>query len=145
MSTRDKLLAKIQAQHEENPAVPPVVTLDEYFTGNAQEDCIAPNQVGYGRPCLADLCSRFREIQQKANVQAVVVGIHDDWTEALEHPDVWPAAENVHIYTTASRREVEAWISGLEADGAIEGWPYGMHPSAPQPKPGYQVFSVCWD
>ena len=47
--------------------------------------------------------------------------------------------------TTASTAEVESWIAGLEADGAIEGWPYGMHPSAPQPNPGYRVFSVCWD
>ena len=62
-----------------------------------------------------------------------------------QHPDAWPPAENVHIYTTASQKEVEDWISGLQADEAVKGWPYGMHPSAPTVKPGFKVFSVCWD
>jgi hypothetical protein len=137
-------LAKIRAQHDQDSNAPPVVTLDEYFIGNAVEDSIAPNQVGYGRPALAELYARFKEIQEKPSVQAVLVGIHDDWTEALKYPDVWPTAENVHIYTTASAREVEGWIEGLAADGAIKGWPYGA-PSAPTPRPGYKVFTVCWD
>ena len=145
MSPRDILLTKIQAQSAEDSQCPPVVALDEYFIGNTDEESIAPNQVGYGRPALAELYARFREIQEKPSVHAVLVGIHEDWTEALRDPDVWPAAENVHIYTTASTREVEGWIEGLAADGAIEGWPYGGHPSAPTPRPGYKVFTVCWD
>ena len=40
---------------ESVPAPPPVVTLDDYFTGNSEEECIAPNQVGFGRSPLADL------------------------------------------------------------------------------------------
>jgi len=142
---RDQLLAKIQAQYEEDSDVPPVVGLDEYFAGNTEEECIAPNQVGYGRPPLAEIYSRFRQIQQRPDVQEVLVGIHGDWVEAIDDPDMWPAAENVHIYTTASSDEVEEWIAGLEADGAIEGWPYGKHPSAPPLKPGFKVFTVCWD
>ena len=145
MSTRDTVLAKIQAQYAEDSECPPVVTLDEYFIGNTDEESIAPNQVGYGRPALAELYTRFREIQEKPSVQAVLVGIHGDWTEALKYTDVWPAADNVHIYTTASAREVAAWVEGLAADGVIKGWPYGAHPSVPTPRPGYQVFTVCWD
>jgi hypothetical protein len=145
MDMRDALFAKIQTQYDADPAPPPVVTLDDYFTGNTDEESIAPNQVGDGRPPLAELYARFKTIQHKPTVQAVLVGIHGDWRTSRKHPQLWPPAENVHIYTTASVKEVEAWISGLAADGAIEGWPYGMHPSAPQPNPGYQVFSVCWD
>jgi hypothetical protein len=139
------LLAKIQAQVEQDATTPPVVTLDEYFIGNSDEECIAPNQVDYGRPTLAEMYARFKQIEEKPNVQTVLVGIHGDWTESLEHATLWPAAENVHIYTSASAEEVEQWIAGLEADGAIEGWPYGMHPSAPALKEGYKVYSVCWD
>src|SRR5260221_4377438 len=120
MSVRDQLLAKIEAQHEKNLKIPPVVTLDEYFIGNTEEQSIAPNQVGYGRPCLADLYARFREIQRKPDVQAVLVGIHDDWTAALEHPKLWPPAGNIHIYTTASRQEAEAWLSGFAADSDFD-------------------------
>ena len=145
MSMREALLAQIQMQYDQDSKPPPVVTLDDYFMGNTDEGSIAPNQVGYGRPPLAELYARFESIRQKPNVQAVLVGIHGDWTESHKFPESWPPAENVHIYTTASTAEVESWIAGLEADGAIEGWPYGMHPSAPQPNPGYRVFSVCWD
>jgi hypothetical protein len=145
MNTREQLLAKIQAQVDQDPDTPPVVTLDEYFVGNTDEECIAPNQVGYGRPPLADFYAKFKEIQKRPNVQAVLVGIHGDWIEALKYPESWPAAENIHIYTTSSAEEVEGWISGLESDGAGEGWPYGMHPAAPKPNPGYQVITVYWD
>jgi hypothetical protein len=62
-----------------------VVTLDEYFTGNTDEECVAPNQVGYARPALAELYARFKAIQQKSNVQAVLMGIHGDWTESLKY------------------------------------------------------------
>jgi hypothetical protein len=145
MSSREQLLAKIRSQADQDSDTPPVVTLDEYFMGNADEECIAPNQVGDGRPPLADLYARFKEIQNRSDVQGVFVGIHGDWIEALKHPQVWPAAENVHIYTTASADEVEEWISGLASDGAGGGWPYGMHPAAPQPSPGYRVVTVYWD
>jgi hypothetical protein len=49
MDMRDALLAKIQTQYDADPAPPPVVTLDDYFTGNTDEDSIAPNQVCDGR------------------------------------------------------------------------------------------------
>lgn len=142
---REQLLQKIQSQYEADSRVPPVVTLDEYFSGNTNEDCIAPNQLGYGRPPLAEMYRKFTVIQQKPSVRAVLVGIHDDWVEALQDSQTWPAAENIHIYTTASLDEVYIWIAGLAADGAIEGWPYGMHPHAPKPEPGVMVYSVCWD
>lgn len=140
-----KLVEIIQAAVEFDDSVPPVVGLDEYFAGNTQEDCIAPNQVGYGRPSLAAMYEVFRAIQSRADVQAVLVGIHDDWIEARDCPDVWPAAENVHILTSASRSEVEKWIEGLAADGIVKGWPYGKHPLAPEPAAGCVVFTVCWD
>jgi len=145
MSSRERLLAKIQMQADQDPETPPVVALDEYFTGNTDEECIAPNQVGYGRPPLAEFYARFKQIQGRADVQGVFVGIHGDWTEALKSPDCWPAAENIHIYTTASAEEVEEWIAGLESDGAGEGWPYGMHPAAPKTNAGYRVITVYWD
>ena len=145
MNAREDLLAEIQAQSEQDPDVPPVVKLEDYFAGNNDEECIAPNQVGYGRPALADLYARFGEIQQRPDVQVVLVGIHGDWTEAGKYPEIWPAAESIHIYTTASVDEVNQWIQGLASDGAGEGWPYGMHPAAPPPMPGYRVITVYWD
>lgn len=64
MNARERLLAKIQTQAEQDSDTPPVVTLDDYFSDNTDEECIAPNQVGYGRPPLADFYARFKAIQQ---------------------------------------------------------------------------------
>ena len=123
---------------------PPVVDLDLYFAGNTDEDSIAPNQWGYGRPPIAQLYAMFRQIAARPEVEKVLVGLHQDW---CEHDDAggFPSAENVHILTSASQEEVERWIAGMEADGVVAGWPYGKPANAPEPSDGYAVFSVCWD
>lgn len=142
---RDALLRTIQAAAREDQSAPPVVALDEYFMGNDQEDCIAPNQVGYGRPPLNELYRRLSEIAGRADVQAVLVGIHDDWTEAEKFDDIWPAGDVIHIYTSANKADVEKWIAGLAADGAVKGWPRGRHRSAPEARSGFSVYTVVWD
>jgi hypothetical protein len=142
---RERLLAEIELQVASDPDAPPVVGLDEYFAGNTDEECIAPNQLGYGRPTIAEIYDHFKQIQQRDDVQCVLVSLHPDWEEANKDTKAWPAAENVHIYTTATVDEVEGWIVGMEADGAIEGWGYRVHKAAPPIKPGYKVFTVCWD
>ena len=53
MDARKTLLDKLEALDALDEDHLPVVTLDEYFDGNAQEDSIAPNQWGYGRPTCA--------------------------------------------------------------------------------------------
>lgn len=142
---RKSLIMKLKAQAQIDLDSPPVVALEDFFKGNTDEYSIAPNQVDEGRPSLAEVHQRLREIAARPDVQAVLVGLHPDWAEALEDEEVWPAAENVHIYTTASLNEVELWLVGLTADGAVEGWPYGKHPSAAAPPPECNVFTVCWD
>ena len=142
---RNELLAKIQAQYDAHPTSHPIVSLDDYFSDNTDEDSIAPNQVDYGRPDLIDLYAALGEIQKKSEVQAVLIGIDDDWLRTRNNPTVWPPAENIHIYTSAPLAEVDGWISGFMSDGAIEGWPYPMSPAAPEVRSGFKVFSVCWD
>jgi hypothetical protein len=140
-----QLMALIRAQHAQSDKAPPVVPLDAYFDGNSDEESIAPNQWGYGRPPLAQLWERLRTIAQRPDVQVLLVGIHDEWQELAEDFLDWPPAENVHIYTRASAQDAEQWIEGLEADGVVQGWPCGRHPAAPEPLPGYAVLTVCWD
>lgn len=38
---------------EENEERLPLLTLDEFFDGNTEEDSIAPNQWEFGRPTLS--------------------------------------------------------------------------------------------
>lgn len=142
---RETLLRKIKSAVIEDDSAPAVVGLDEYFVGNDQEDCIAPNQVGDGRPPLKELYQRFRDISGRSDVQTVLVGIHDDWTEAEKFEDIWPAGDMIHIYTSASKSDVEKWIVGLAADGVIKGWPHGKHKNAPELIKGFSVYTVVWD
>jgi hypothetical protein len=128
--------------HDGDP--PPVVDLDLYFDGNDEEESIAPNEWGSGRPPIATLFARFKEIAAMPNVQSVVVGLHFDWNDPL-YIDGFPPAENVHIITSAAEPEVERWLVGMCCDGVIPGWPYGRPANAPRLGPGMNVFSVCWD
>lgn len=123
---------------------PPAVDFHMYFQGNTEEESIAPNQWGEGRPSITELYERFKEIAAKPEVERVLVGLHFDWSDPIYHHG-FPPAENVHILTSANSAEVENWIVGLEADGIINGWPYGKPRNAPEPSSGYSVFSVCWD
>jgi hypothetical protein len=118
---RAQLIQKIRSLVAQSSIAPPVMELDDYFAGNTQEDAIAPNQIGDGRPGLADLYATLKAIRDRQDVQAVLVGIHDDWVAALEDEDIWPAGDNVYIYTSARRSVVEGWIAGLAADGVVRG------------------------
>lgn len=127
---------------EGDPA--PTVSLDLFFAGNDQEESIAPNQWGDGRPPIAQMYELFKKIAARDDVQTVVVGLHFDWNDPT-FPDAWPPAENIHIYSSASEAEVAAWIEGLHSDGVGSGWPYGEPRNAPKPKDGFFVYTVFWD
>ena len=144
---REILLAKIKSEASKCGEHPPVVELDDFFEENRQEDSIAPNQVGYGRPSLSELYQRFRSIRDRDDVDAVLVSLHDEWEDALDCDDLWPACDCIHIYTSARQAEVEGWIEGLCADGAISGWQRGRgdHPVAPQVPVKSKIYTVVWD
>ncbi|MFK3789710.1 MULTISPECIES: hypothetical protein [Pseudomonas] len=144
MNHREKLLERLQVLDELDEEHLPLVTLDEYFQGNDQEQSIAPNQWEFGRPSIARIHAHFKALEQRPDVQGVYVGLHQEWGEALESDD-WPAAENIHIYSSAPLAVAEQWLEGLEADGIGEGWPYGKHAGAPEPRAGYHVYTVYWD
>ncbi|WP_313438055.1 hypothetical protein [Stenotrophomonas sp.] len=145
MSPRQVLLDLLERLDARDPDHLPVVPLAAYFEGNDFEECIAPNQWGYGRPPIAELYARFAAIAAKPEVEGVYVGLHQDWGSALEDDSEWPAAENVHLLTHADAATVEGWLQGLECDGVGEGWPYGQHIDAPVPSEGHRVLTVFWD
>jgi len=127
---------------EGDPA--PTVPLALFFEGNDQEQSIAPNQWGDGRPSLAQMYERFKKIAARDDVQTVLVGLHFDWNDNT-FPDSWPPAENIHIYSSASQEVADTWIEGLHSDGIGPGWPYGEPRNAPKPRDGYLVYTIFWD
>lgn len=70
--------AKFKKMLDENDGRLPLLTLDEFFKDNTEEDSIAPNQWEYGRPTLAEIWNLLREIEQMPNVAWVRVALHDD-------------------------------------------------------------------
>ena len=53
---------------EENGDKFPLLTLDEFFDGNSEEDSIAPNQWEDGRPTLDEMWKKLREIEKLPDV-----------------------------------------------------------------------------
>ena len=145
MQYRRALLERLKTLNGIDDEHFPIVPIDDYFIGNEQEDSIAPNQWGYGRPSIREIYARLKEIEARPDVQGVFVGLHQDWGECLEHSDLWPAAENIHIFSSAPQDIADQWIEGFESDGIGPGWPYGKHAAAPEPPPGYQVYTIYWD
>jgi len=142
---RQNLIDKIQQLYDQAPDIAPVVLLDEYFSGNTDEECIACNQIGYGRPPLEQFCNILKSIGRKPEVRTILVGLHPDWEEVYDNPEIWPAAENIHIYTDASADTVKEWVNDLAVDYIHEGWTYGEHPAAPKPEDGFKIYTLCWD
>lgn len=65
MDHRRTLLDKLERLDGIDSEHYPIVTLDDYFIGNDQEDSIAPNQWGYGRPSIREIYSRLKEIEAR--------------------------------------------------------------------------------
>ncbi|WP_202232222.1 hypothetical protein [Actinacidiphila reveromycinica] len=119
--------------------VMPLVTLDEFFDGNEDEECIAPNQWGYGRPVLAVLFARLRAVEQRPDVAWVRVQLHPDTVDMGEL-----AGEAVAVCTTAEEHVCAAWTEGFEASGVIPQL-VDTYRDVPEVPPGATVWSVVWD
>ncbi len=145
MDRRKLLLEKLDRLDAIDEDHLPVVTIDDYFLGNTDEESIAPNQWGEGRPCIAEIYACLKAIEAREDVQGVFVGLHQCWGEAYDDDRLWPAAENIHIYSSAPQEVADEWIVGLKSNGVVAEWPYGKHAAAPEPQEGQRVYTVYWD
>ncbi|MDR2869117.1 MAG: hypothetical protein LBV04_01575 [Deferribacteraceae bacterium] len=116
----------------------PLLTLEEFFSGNTEEDSIAPNQWGYGRPTLAEMLARFQELESRTDVAWVRVVLHDDTSE-----DMGICGDCLLICTSASIEEMEqaADTDWLCSDGAID---YEEDETPPIPK-NHHLLAIVWD
>ncbi|MDG4763030.1 hypothetical protein O7632_02715 [Solwaraspora sp. WMMD406] len=117
----------------------PLVTISEFFDGNDEEGSIAPNQWEYGRPPLAELADRFRDIERREDVAWVRVQLHP---ETLETDEL--AGEAVAICTSADEPTCESWVDGLESSGIMAGLVDDFVDVPPVPA-GMSIWSVTWD
>jgi hypothetical protein len=124
----------------------PLLTLDEFFDGNEQEESLAPNQWGFGRPPLAEIVRRLRELELDDAVAWVRVQLHE---ETFEESVGEVFAEGIAVCTTLADRVVDERldVDELQYDGAFEGLVYDVEDFADVPvvPDGYRVLSLVWD
>jgi hypothetical protein len=142
MTPRQQLVAKIKAQGHSGYEVPfPVVSLEDFFTGNEDLGSIGCNLSPH--PGLEKFFDVLRSIRARPDVQDVLVTIYecDEDDETM-----WPFSERIFVLTTASSQDLAEWARELQPtevlnDGFVGGKPH----AAPIPREGMKVLSLWWD
>lgn len=136
---------------EDNEERFPLLTLDEFFNGNTEEDSIAPNQWEDGRPSLAEIWGILRKIELMPNIAWIRVALHDD--TQIEDDDekevLILAGDSIILCTNMQPSELEKIVNckWLYSDGVIEITPseldiYSCIPSIPE---NFNCFEIVWD
>ena len=124
----------------------PLLTLAEFFDENADEESLAPNQWGEGRPALAEIARRLDLLAADPAVAWVRVQLHE---ETFDDAADWVAAEAVALCTSLDADEVadRLGVDDLQSDGVIDGLVYDEDAFAgiPPVPAGHRVLSLVWD
>ncbi|MBX3445014.1 MAG: hypothetical protein KF774_21620 [Planctomyces sp.] len=138
---RERLLARLRPAFESPTVVDPlpVVSLEDFFEGNADEDSIGCNLLAH--PGLGEFRRVLEKVRGRADVQDVLVEISD-----LDvPPGGWPCSERVYVLTSARPSSVKRWLGRLFPDEVTQGWSGAAPPGAPPLLPGYSVVAAWWD
>ena len=125
----------------------PLLTLDEFFSENSDEDSIAPNQWGYMRPPLAEIWEMFQKVERMSNVAWVRVALHYD-TEIIEDNGtdfLALAGDSIVVCTDLKPDELKEIVNceWLCSEGAIESaLCYSRIPVIPR---NYNCLEIVWD
>lgn len=136
---------------EENENRLPLLTLDEFFEGNTEEDSIAPNQWEYGRPLLAEMLDMLRKIELMPNIEWVRVALHDD-TEIEENEGkeiLHLAGDTIVLCTILQQKELEELVNceWLCSDGVvkIKASELNIYSCIPLIPENFNCLEIVWD
>jgi len=122
----------------------PLLTIDEFFVGNTEEDSLAPNQLGYGRPSLEEMARRLIALAETPDVAWVRIQLHDDVNDGFDI-----SASAVAICTSATTQEISNRldVDSLRSDGVIDGFVYPItcFSDLPDIPENFKVLSLVWD
>ncbi len=121
-----------------DPATPrPLLTIDEFFEGNAEVGSIGCNLDGAPEP--DDFYSLFRTIAQREDVNDIRVQI-----TAFDVPE-WPFSDTVYIMTSATPEQVATWFPDrLRPDETWAGFVDQAYEPYQVPA-GVQSIACWWD
>ncbi len=136
---------------KENEECLPLLTLDEFFNGNTEEDSIAPNQWEFGRPTLSEIWDMLQKIELMPNIAWVRVALHDD-TEIVENngaEELALAGDTIVVCTTILPTELEKLVNceWLCSDGVItiEASELNTYSCVPPIPENYNCLEIVWD
>lgn len=142
-------LNKFKKILEENEELFPLLTLNEFFEGNTEEDSIAPNQWEEGRPSLAEIWDMLRKIELMPDIAWVRVTLHDDTQIDDENEVLTLAGDSIVLCTNIQPSELEKMVNckWLCSDGVIEIKLseldiYSCIPSIPE---HFNCLEIVWD
>lgn len=152
LEKRNRLLRKYAPDLFDEDAEPAesegVVTIGirEFFDGNDD-----PGTIGNGRADELGLDlfkSTLLGLLDRPDVADVRVDVVE-WPNPLHEgdDDMWPLAETVYVWTSASVEQVQRWLAPLAPDGLWERplAEIGRGPDAAPLPPGMRVFGAMWD
>ena len=127
----------------------PLFTLAEFFDGNNEEESIAPNQWGYGRPPLAEIWECLKKLEERQDVSWVRVALHGDTDIGKRDGEIVYdiAGDTILICTTATAADIEQAIDceKLCSDGVYENFDSAWYTEIPNIPDGYKVLTLWWD
>lgn len=154
LEKRNALMEKIRTQGFPCPPEGPypVVSLEDFFAGNVLDDgSIASNLPDH--PGGTRFFEILKAIRERENVQDVLIEIKMV-EDSDPYPQVWwPYSDGIFILTSATRQEVENWLTPIEPDEIhpdhrTEIVFHDYHkrpPTLPDILPGYNVYYAWWD
>ena len=127
----------------------PLFTLSEFFDGNIEEESIAPNQWGYGRPTLEQIRVQLEKVETRPDVAWVRVALHGDTEVGVRNGEIIYeiAGDTILICTTAKISEIEntADCAKLCSDGVTENFDSKWYTEIPDIPEGCRVLTLWWD
>ena len=140
MSELDCITRRVNLLGDPNdPATPiPLLTLEEFFTGNFVDGSICCNL----EPCPTpqEVYTNLLEIRNRPNVSDVRVQI-----TAFDDPD-WPFSDTVWVFTDADEATVNSWIpSHIAPDEYWEGWIESLTYEQCEIMASHKPIAIWWD
>jgi hypothetical protein len=95
----------------------PVVSLEDFVEGNADDGSIGCNLQGSDRLKIPDWFKALKDIRDRPRIQDVLMEINQ-----VDDGDAWPFSDCIYIITSASEEQVESWVKALHPDEVAEGY-----------------------
>ena len=120
-------------------ATVPVVSVDDFFTGNDDTGSIACNVAGMpGEPDHATFRATLTALASRPGVRVLLALDPEDDRES------WPTCNMVFVLADATEDQVRAWTADLKPDDITEG--YACEPARrPPDEPSVRVWTLFWD